>query len=285
MNVVATPRPFDASLLDEPRLITESGLALRIANVSAPVLRDFAFRIVRVKLTGASGGTLQIMAERDNGLMSIDDCEEASRALSPVLDVEDIIKGAYRLEISSPGIDRPLVRLSDFVNAKGHVVKVELSFLIAGRKRFQGVVVGVETAGREGEPVLLLQESQKDKTITAPEDGTIAPTRLPISAILEARLVLTDALIRATLRREKALAEGTLDEAEADAFVEALLEDNVKTLPHKPRAKPSKTKPKKSKSKDANSAQEKPAKPAKSGAQCLGRKQRQISRIKGNLDI
>ena len=119
----------------EPRLIAETGLAARVAAVAEPVIDNLGFRIVRVRTSGMSGFTLQIMAERPDGSMSIEDCEMLSRALSPVLDVEDLIDSAYRLEVSSPGIDRPLVRRSDFERFAGYVVKLELSVVRDGRRR------------------------------------------------------------------------------------------------------------------------------------------------------
>src|ERR1044071_6057363 len=112
---------------NEPRLITEPGLPARVAAIAEPVLEGLGFRLVRGKGSGAEGCTVQIMAERPDGTMTVEDCEEASRALSPVLDVADPIERAYRLEISSPGIDRPLVRRSDFERYAGHLVKVEMA--------------------------------------------------------------------------------------------------------------------------------------------------------------
>src|ERR1043166_7348781 len=103
----------------EPRLIIEQGTAARVAAIAAPVLAGIGYRVVRVRVSGTSGCTVQIMAERPDGTMSIEDCEAASRALSPVLDAEDPIDRAYRLEVSSPGIDRPLVRRSDFERHAG----------------------------------------------------------------------------------------------------------------------------------------------------------------------
>ena len=100
--------PSPAEGVDEPRLIEENGLALRVARIAAPVLRDFGLRLVRVKITAT---TVQVMAERPDGTMTIEDCEQASEQLSPTFDVEDFMSQAYRLEVSSPGIDRPLVRL------------------------------------------------------------------------------------------------------------------------------------------------------------------------------
>src|SRR5262249_43864002 len=111
----------------EERLIAEQGLGARIAAIAGPVLEGLGYRLVRVRISGLAGCTVQVMAERPDGSMTIEDCEAVSRALSPVLDVEDPIERAYRLEISSPGIDRPLVRRSDFARYAGHVVKVEMA--------------------------------------------------------------------------------------------------------------------------------------------------------------
>src|ERR671923_1895341 len=128
----------------EPRLIGEQGIAARVAAISAPVLAGIGYRLVRVKISGLDGCTVQIMAERPDGTMTVEDCEAVSRALSPVLDVADPVDRAYRLEISSPGIDRPLVRRSDFARYAGHVAKVEMAMPIDGRRRFRGVLLGVE---------------------------------------------------------------------------------------------------------------------------------------------
>lgn len=190
---------------DEPRLITESGVAARVAAIASGVLGGLGYRLVRVKVTNRDGGTVQIMAERPDGTMSIDDCEAASRALSPVLDVEDPIHGAYRLEMSSPGIDRPLVRLSDFVRWAGHEVKVEMSVAVDGRKRFRGILIGAE-----GDDALV-----KRLDARADEEPTV---RLPVADIHDAKLVLTDALIREALRAAKA-AGHSLDE-DAEAFLD-----------------------------------------------------------------
>jgi len=130
--------PIDPSALAEPRLIAETGLAARVAAVVSPVLEGLGFRLVRVKISGLDGCTVQIMAERPDGSMSIEECEAVSRALSPVLDVADPIDRAYRLEISSPGLDRPLMRRSDFQRHIGNVVKIELAVALNGRRRFRG---------------------------------------------------------------------------------------------------------------------------------------------------
>ncbi|MFG1296218.1 ribosome maturation factor RimP [Xanthobacter variabilis] len=190
---------------NEPRLITETGVAARVAAIADGVLGALGFRLVRVKVTNRDGGTVQIMAERPDGSMTIDDCEAASRALSPVLDVEDPVAGAYRLELSSPGIDRPLVRASDFERWAGHEVKVEMSVPVAGRKRFRGHLVGTE-----GDSAVVRRDDAR-----ADEEATVL---LPMGDIHDAKLVLTDALITAALRAAKA-AGAELDEDE-EAFLE-----------------------------------------------------------------
>src|ERR1044071_6827888 len=123
----------------EPRLITDTGVAARVAAIAEPVLEGLGLRLVRVRVSGSDGCTVQIMAERSDGSMSIEDCEDTSRALSPVLDVADPIERAYRLEISSPGLDRPLVRKSDFDRYAGNVVKIEMEIPVNGRKRFREI--------------------------------------------------------------------------------------------------------------------------------------------------
>ena len=175
----------------EPRLITEPGLAARIAAIVEPVLEGLGFRLVRVRVSALDGCTVQIMAERPDGTMTIEDCEDVSRNLSPVLEVADPIDRAYRLEISSPGIDRPLVRKSDFENHIGHEVKVEMAVPVDGRKRFRGTIAAVE-----GEQVTLHRD---DAPADAPSDVS-----LTMDEMSDARLVLTDALVTQALRREKA---------------------------------------------------------------------------------
>jgi ribosome maturation factor RimP len=181
----------DANLLDEPRLIAEPGLAARVAAIAAPVLRDLGYRLVRVRISGTEGCTVQIMAERPDGTMSVEDCEAVSRGLSPVLDVEDPVAEAYRLEISSPGLDRPLVRRSDFIRHAGHLVKIEMEVPVEGRKRFRGAIAGVE-----GDMARIQRDDVK-----ADEAAEIL---LSIEDMAEAKLVLTDALIAESLRRGKA---------------------------------------------------------------------------------
>jgi len=189
------PAVIDASL-DEPRIATETGPAARVARIVAPILADLGFRLVRVKISTNQGPVVQIMAERPDGTISVDDCEKASVAISPVeLDVADPIAGEYRLEISSPGIDRPLVRVSDFARAIGHEARVELAHPVeSGRKRFRGLIRGVEGAGRAAILTLERTDARSD------EEKNV---RLPLADLDEAKLLLTEALIRESLRAGK----------------------------------------------------------------------------------
>lgn len=189
----------EVDLLNEPRLVIEPGVAARVAAVAEPVLGAMGYRLVRVRVTGEAGCTVQIMAEKPDGTMQIEDCEAVSRALSPVMDVEDPIERAYRLEISSPGIDRPLVRRSDFERAKGHVVKIEMTQMHHGRKRFRGAIEGTE-----GDDVRIARDDAK-----ADEETSVL---LPMEDISEARLVLTDELIAESMRRGKQAARTAQDE-------------------------------------------------------------------------
>jgi ribosome maturation factor RimP len=190
--------------IDEPRLVVETGVAGRIAHVVGPPLRDLGFRLVRVKISAAQGTTIQIMAERPDGSMSVEDCEKASMAVSPVLDLEDPFAQAYRLEMSSPGLDRPLVRISDFRRALGHEARVEMSIAHERRKRFRGVIEGIIGEGREA----CLKLGRTDA-----KEGEEADVLLRLDDIGEARLVLTDALIRAALRADKAARKGEPQDA------------------------------------------------------------------------
>jgi ribosome maturation factor RimP len=173
----------------EARFVAESGLAADIAQLCEPVLAALGFRLVRVTISRRDGTTVQIMAERANATITVEDCAAISRQLSPVLDAHDPLPGHYRLEVSSPGIDRPLVRRSDFDDWAGHEAKIEMREPIAGRRRFRGVL-----AGTEGDSLRL----GTDGPPTGPQ-----LVSLPIADIAEARLVLTESLIRETLRRAK----------------------------------------------------------------------------------
>ena len=182
----------------DARFVGETGLAAEIAGLAEPVLADLGFRLVRVVVSGRNGATVQIMAERPEGTITVEECAEISRRLSPVLDVHDPMKGQYTLEVSSPGIDRPLVRPSDFDAWAGYEAKIEMKELISGRKRFRGVLEGIE-----GEEVRIEVElDQLGRQVIG----------LPLGLIGEARLVLTDELIRETLRRTK---KGNQDQAAA----------------------------------------------------------------------
>jgi ribosome maturation factor RimP len=180
----------ETEALDEPRLIAESGVAARVAHIVEPALADLGYRLVRVRVSGLDGCTVQIMAERPDGTMPIEDCEAASRALSPALDVADPLDRSYRLEISSPGIDRPLVRRSDFERHIGQQVKVEMAAAVDRRRRFRGLLTGVDG------------HSARIHIEVAP--GEQQEALLPIEQMLAAKLVLTDDLIAQSLRRGKA---------------------------------------------------------------------------------
>ena len=175
--------------LDEPRLVGETGLAARIAAIAGPLAAGLGYRLVRVKISGQNGMTVQVMAERPDGLMDIEDCTTLSRALSATLDVEDPIPNEYNLEVSSPGMDRPLVRRIDFARWEGHEAKVEMSEMIDGRKRFRGAIAGIEDK--------VLHLAVTDDT------GESHDVALPLDLIDEAKLVLTDALVDAALKAEK----------------------------------------------------------------------------------
>ncbi len=189
----------------ENRLIVESGLDARIASIVEPVLESMGYRLVRVRLSGQNGMTLQIMAERPDGIMTVEDCEAVSRAVSPALDVEDPIDRAYHLEVSSPGIDRPMVRRSDFERWAGHLLKCETTVPVDGRKRFRGTIVAVEGDG------FVLQRDQASY-------GDEPRVHIPFDALGEAKLILTDELIRASLAADKAAkaARAKTDETDND---------------------------------------------------------------------
>jgi ribosome maturation factor RimP len=158
----------------------------RVAALIEEPLKDMGYELVRVQLSGAANrATLQVMAERLDGVaMTIDDCTEISRQLSPILDVADPISGAYALEVSSPGIDRPLVRPKDFENWKGFEAKLETKAPVEGRKRFKGLLMGLD-----GTEVLLKDEAGVD-------------FRLPLSQLAKAKLVLNDALIKHAMQQQ-----------------------------------------------------------------------------------
>ncbi len=190
----------------EPRLIVETGLDLRVAEIIEPVLTAMDYRLVRVRMLNQNGMTLQIMAERNDGTMDVEGCEAVSVAISPVLDVEDPIDREYHLEVSSPGIDRPMVRKSDFSRWLGHIVKCETSIMIDNRKRFRGKIADVNADG------FTLERDQ----VAYGEEPTAT---IPFSALAEAKLILTDDLIRDALRADKLAkqqAANQNDEVEAE---------------------------------------------------------------------
>ncbi|WP_174802420.1 ribosome maturation factor RimP [Martelella limonii] len=197
----------------EERLIVETGIDKRIADMIEPVLEDIGFKLVRVMLSGQNGLTLQIMAERFDGTMTVEDCEAVSKAVSPVLDVEDPIDRAYHLEVSSPGIDRPMVRKSDFYRWKGHLLKCETSVIVEGRKRFRGRIIEADA-----DNFTLLRDGV---AYGEPNEVTI-----PFSALSDAKLVLTDDLIRDALKADKLAKEKAANENEDDSGVESDAEEN-----------------------------------------------------------
>lgn len=183
MNETADP-------LREERLIRESGVEARVAAIVEAAVVPAGFRLVRVRLTGLNGATLQIMVERPDGTMSVDECEEVSRLVSPALDVEDPVDKAYHLEISSPGIDRPLVRKSDFARWAGHQAKLDTHVLVAEKRKFKG-----RLAMATAEGVVIERET--------PGYGETPTVTIPWDAVSDARLVLTDDLVRDALREDK----------------------------------------------------------------------------------
>ncbi len=177
------------------RFVRETGLAAQIAALAEPVLADLGFRLVRVTISGREGVTVQIMAERSDGMLTVEECATISRNVSPVLDAHDPIAGHYTLEVSSPGIDRPLVRPSDFDDWAGYEAKIEMRELIAGRKRYRGMLEGTE-----GDELRIEVDlgGELGKQVIG----------LPIAQVAEAKLVLTDDLIREALRRAKKARKG-----------------------------------------------------------------------------
>ena len=187
----------------EPRLITETGLDQRLADIVEPVLIDLGYRLVRVRMLNQNGATMQIMAERNDGTMDVEGCEEVSMAVSPVLDVEDPIDREYHLEVSSPGIDRPMVRKSDFVRWQGHLLKCETSIMVGNRKRFRGKIVESDADGFTLE---------RDQVAYGEEQKVV----IPFTALSDAKLILTDDLIRDALRADKLAKAEAANQNEAE---------------------------------------------------------------------
>jgi len=188
-------------------LIAKAAIDRRLAEIVTPVIEDMGFELVRVRLMGGSNTmkTLQIMAERPGGGIEVDECAQISTAVSAVLDVEDPITDPYALEVSSPGIDRPLTRLKDFETFEGYEARLETSQMIGGQKRFKGVLAGVE----DGEVLINLDQGHEVTTIG-----------LQFDWLADAKLVLTDELIKEMLKARKdagVLNENAFDEIEADS--------------------------------------------------------------------
>ena len=180
-------------------MIAKAAIDRKLAEIITPVIEDMGFELVRLRLMGGKTHTLQIMAERPEGGIEVDECAEISNAVSAILDVEDPLVDSYVLEVGSPGIDRPLTRLKDFETFEGYDAKLETSELIDGRKRFKGVLAGVE-----GEEVLINIEDQ----------GETVTVGLQFDWLADAKLVLTDELIKEMLRQRKAA--GTINEDDFD---------------------------------------------------------------------
>jgi len=176
-------------------LIAKAAIDRRMAEIITPVIEDMGFELVRVRLMSGKSTTLQIMAEKPEGGIEVDDCAQISQAVSAVLDVEDPILDEYTLEVSSPGIDRPLTRLKDFEAFEGYEAKIETADLIDGRRRFKGELAGVE----------------ENAVLINVEEGTIG---LQFDWLTDAKLVLTDDLIKEMLRQRKA--SGAIDETKFD---------------------------------------------------------------------
>jgi len=189
-------------------LIAKAAIDRRMAEIITPVIEDLGYELVRVRLMSGKESTLQIMADRPQGGIEVDDCSKISHALSAVLDVEDPILEAYTLEVSSPGIDRPLTRLKDFEMFEGYEAKIETEELIDGRRRFKGALAGVEG----------------DEVLINVDEGTIG---LQFDWLSDAKLVLTDDLIKEMLRQRKA--SGTINEDEFDEVVEEAPEPGDET--------------------------------------------------------
>ncbi|MBO6774037.1 MAG: ribosome maturation factor RimP [Marinibacterium sp.] len=181
-------------------LIAKTAMDRRLAEIITPVIEDLGCELVRVRLMSGKSPLLQVMADKPDGGIEVDDCAEISNAISAIMDVEDPISDAYTLEVSSPGIDRPLTRIKDFELFEGYEAKLETAELIDGRRRFKGELAGVE----------------EDEVLINVEEGTIG---LKFDWLSDAKLVLTDDLIREMLKQRKsveALNESEFDEIETE---------------------------------------------------------------------
>ena len=196
-------------------LIAKAAIDRRLAEIISPVIEDLGYELVRIRLMSGKSTTLQIMADKPDGGIEVDDCAEISNAVSAVLDVEDPILDAYTLEVSSPGIDRPLTRLKDFDTFEGYEAKIETTEMIDGRRRFKGMLAGID-----GEEVL----------INLPGDGGEEVTiGLQFDWLSDAKLVLTDDLIKEMLRQRKAAGVLNDDILNEDAFDEIETEGSDET--------------------------------------------------------
>ena len=187
-------------------LIAKAAIDRRMAEIITPVIEDLGYELVRIRLMSGKESILQIMADKPEGGIEVDDCALISTAVSATLDVEDLILDSYTLEVSSPGIDRPLTRIKDFDNFEGHEAKLETDELIDGRRRFKGML-----AGTEGDEVLI--------NLT---EGTVG---LKFDWLSDAKLVLTDDLIKEMLRQRKVV--GVLKESDFDEISENASESAV----------------------------------------------------------
>lgn len=197
-------------------LIAKTAIDRRLAAIVGPAIEGLGFELVRIRLMGGKQRTLQIMAERPEGGIEVEDCARISTAVSAILDVEDPIEDNYILEVSSPGIDRPLTRLKDFEMWKGWEARIETTELIDGRRRFKGTLAGVE----DDEILIQLEEAGEELTIG-----------LKFDWLSDAKLILTDELIAEMLRQKKA--SGTFDESQFDEIEETDGEDEDSADPTK----------------------------------------------------
>ncbi len=194
-------------------LIAKTAIDRRLAEIVTPAIEGLGFELVRIRLQGGLTKTLQIMADRPEGGIDVEDCAKISTAVSAVLDVEDPVEEAYHLEVSSPGIDRPLTRLKDFEMWEGYEARIETSEQIDGRKRFKGIIAGVE-----GDEVLINIEAGKE----------IQTIGLKFDWFSDAKLILTDELIAEMLRQRKEagiVGDEELDESQFDEIEDADDED------------------------------------------------------------
>jgi len=196
-----------SDFFNEKRYVRETGVETRIAELCAPVAASLGYRLVRVRLTGKGVKTLQIMAENEQGEFTITDCEALSPDLSAVLDLDDPIQGEYFLEVSSPGIDRPLVRLSDFERCSGLEAKIETRQPINGRRRYRGAL-----AGTHGDHVIIHLPEQPD--------GADRKVEIALSELSDAKLILNDALLEAARKVQENSDQNLLDDPNIELIEE-----------------------------------------------------------------